>query len=143
MANNGNSLFMAGHNRANLATQQQPRIRMKPIDSEIGESDEQIINLQSTAMTLKRNTSDQQTAIERKFRAVKNSENSAIMPKSGFSKGVSFVGSPDDSKMNDGSTALGNSIQKPSGMILDRRHLRTRGTDKAIYSSIDMKSPQN
>lgn len=48
--------------------------------------------------------------IERKFRAVKNSENSAIMPKSGFSKGVSFVGSPDDSKMNDGSTALGNSI---------------------------------
>ncbi len=59
MANNGNSLFMAGHNRANLATQQQPRIRMKPIDSEIGESGEQIINLQSTAMTLKRNTSDQ------------------------------------------------------------------------------------
>ena len=52
-------------------------------------------------MMIKRNTSGQQNAIER-FKAVKNNESGeqAIMPKNGFGKGVSFAGSPDETKIN-------------------------------------------
>ena len=103
-------------------------------------------------MLMRRNASEFPSPNEKRFHnrgAVKNGDLSggdqAILPKNGITKGVSFAGYPDGQKMDpssldNASTAIGTSLQKTPGIILDRRHLRTRGNPQG-FGSFDIKSP--